>query len=418
MEPVLRDISVEFHPGWTGIIGDNGAGKTILLMIAAGLLEVPGGKISGPHRGGAECSALYCPQRTDELPVFWEDFCADREAGRLISRLEIKADWPWRWETLSCGERKRLHLGIALWRRPRILALDEPANHLDRETKALAAALESYTGIGLLVSHDRIFLDRLCTRCLFIRQGKGVLRPEGVSQGLAEEEREALEGRRIRKRLFDERDRLAAEAVERWRTAESSKKRLSKKCLDPKDSSGRGKINLARLSGKDHTGADLYKRMENRVSRLEADIEAAPVFARPKEGVTMETSRAKMDRLCTVPAGKIPLGENRFLSFPSLVICPQDRIALTGPNGAGKSTLIRFLQERLPPSLPTLYLPQEISAGESAAILEELRGESEKKLGEILARFFRLGSDPKTLLQSRLTCREWKISRDGFVSFD
>jgi ABC-type Mn2+/Zn2+ transport system ATPase subunit len=58
VEPVLRDISVEFHSRWTGITGDNGAGKSTFLMLAAGLLEPQSGKISGA--GG-----VYCPQRTD-----------------------------------------------------------------------------------------------------------------------------------------------------------------------------------------------------------------------------------------------------------------------------------------------------------------------------------------------------------------
>jgi energy-coupling factor transporter ATP-binding protein EcfA2 len=103
IEPVLKDISVEFHSGWTGITGDNGAGKSTFLMLAAGLLKPQSGKIIGS--GG-----VYCPQRTDELSGRWEDFfCAGgNEAGRIMSRLGIGADWPYRWDSLSHGERKRL----------------------------------------------------------------------------------------------------------------------------------------------------------------------------------------------------------------------------------------------------------------------------------------------------------------------
>jgi ATPase subunit of ABC transporter with duplicated ATPase domains len=396
IEPVLRDISAEFHPGWTGITGDNGAGKSTLLMLAAGLMEPQSGKISGA--GGA-----YCPQRTDELPGLWEDFFfSGGETGRIMSRLGIEADWPYRWDSLSHGERKRLQLGVALWQNPELLALDEPANHLDREARTLiTGVLESYSGIGLLVSHDRALLDRLCGSCLFLRQGRGTLRPGGVSRGLAEEEREALEARRLRKQFSVERERLAAEADSRRRIAEGSRNRLSKKQLDAKDKDGRGKINLARLSGKDRTGADQYRRMENRLARLDGEIGNISAPSRRRLGITMEWADAKMDRLCLIPAGTLSLGGGRSLILPDLLICPGDRIALTGKNGSGKSTLIRHVLARLPRNAAVLYIPQEISAESGGELLKALERETEKNRGEILSRFSRLGSDPRLLLQSR-----------------
>ncbi|MDR1908627.1 MAG: ATP-binding cassette domain-containing protein, partial [Spirochaetaceae bacterium] len=396
VEPVLEGLSVEFKPGWTGITGDNGAGKTTLLLLAAGLLEASRGSVSGA--GG-----IYCAQRTDDPPEFLADFFDDREAGRLRARLGLEADWPYRWDTLSHGERKRLQLGAALWRRPEILALDEPTNHLDGEARRLvSAALEDYSGTGLLVSHDRALLDGLCRECLFIRQGRALLRPGGISRGLAEEERETLEARRVRKQLFTERDRLAAEADKRRRKVEGSKNRLSKSRAGPRDNDLKGKIDLARLSGKDRTGADSYRRMENRLERLEQHIKNSAAPARRKEGITLETAAARMDRLCALAPGTIPLGGGRLLTVPELVIRPGDRIALTGPNGAGKSTLVRFLRERAAPRAAVLYLAQEVSAEESRALLEAVAGESEENRGAILARFSRLGSDPRMLLQSRL----------------
>ncbi|MDR2048356.1 MAG: ATP-binding cassette domain-containing protein [Treponema sp.] len=416
VHPVLENISAEFHHGWTGVTGDNGAGKTTFLMLAAGLLEAQRGTVSGA--GG-----LYCAQRTDNIPNLWEEFFSspDSGTGRLMSLLGIEADWPYRWETLSHGERKRLQLGIALWREPELLALDEPTNHLDRDAKALvAAALASYSGVGLLVSHDRALLDGLCVNCLFLRQGKATLRPGGVSKGLAGEEREFLELKRLRKNLSGERERLAAETEARRRVVEGSKNRLSKKNLDPKDGDRRGKINLARLSGKDRNGADLYKRMEKRLGRLDANLASVSTAGRRKLGIRMETSRSRMDRLCVVPPGLIPLGEERGLVVPELVIHPEDRIALTGPNGAGKSTLLGRVVSLLPPALPVLYVPQEISAEEARTALAELEQEPEKNRGEIFSRFSRLGSDPALLLQSRLPSpgeiRKLLIARSIFLS--
>ncbi|MDR2618940.1 MAG: ATP-binding cassette domain-containing protein, partial [Treponema sp.] len=99
IQPVLEDVSAEFRSGWTGITGDNGAGKTTFLMLTAGLLEPLSGKITG--QGG-----IYCPQRTDEAPDLEEFFSSsDGDARRIMSVLGIAADWPWRWESLSHGER-------------------------------------------------------------------------------------------------------------------------------------------------------------------------------------------------------------------------------------------------------------------------------------------------------------------------
>jgi ATPase subunit of ABC transporter with duplicated ATPase domains len=395
INPALRDINFEVTQGWTGVTGENGAGKSTLLLLAAGRLQPDAGNIRRPK------DSLYCPQHTDDMPEYWEELFFAGDAGRLLDRLGIEADWPYRWETLSCGERKRLQTAAAIWRNPALLAIDEPTNHLDAETRALVReALKSYRGIGLLVSHDRTLLDELCGNCLFLRDGAVTLRPGGVSQGRVEEERERAEQRDARKKLHDEGARLTAEADRRRRVVESSANRLSKRRLDPKDHDGRGKINLARLSGKDTAAANLYKRMKNRTEKVETALgEAANPHDR-KRGVTLTGERARRDRIFLLEAGSIPLGDGRSLSFPELTVRPDDRIALTGPNGAGKSTLIRHILPLVP--APPLYLPQELSAEESRRVLEAALTEEETVRGALLSRFSRLGSDPRLLFRSAM----------------
>ncbi|MDR1352654.1 MAG: ATP-binding cassette domain-containing protein [Treponema sp.] len=411
--PVLKDISFEIGAGWTGITGENGAGKTTLLLLASGILRPGAGSVRG--FGGS----LYCPQRTDEIPESWEDiFSPGGGAGRLLDRLKIQADWPYRWETLSHGERKRFQLAAALLQDPPLLAVDEPTNHLDAEAGALVRdALAGYGGIGLLVSHDRALLDSLCGNCLFLREGSAILRPGGVSQGLIGEGREKAEKQALRKKLLDEEGRLAAAANLRRRIVEGSRNRLSKRGVDPKDGDTRGKINLARLSGKDAVGAGQYRRMKNRAERAGRELENAAAPHERKQGVSLKGQRARADRILFIEAGSIPLGifgnvktggrpglpeEGRRLFFPELLIKPDDRVALTGPNGSGKSTLIRHALACLPAALPLLYLPQELTAKESLDILGAVLREGEKARGEIFSRFSRLGSDPRALFRSAL----------------
>ncbi|MDR2485660.1 MAG: ATP-binding cassette domain-containing protein [Treponema sp.] len=396
--PVLKDLSFDLRSGWTGICGENGAGKTTLLRLAAGLLKPSRGIIKRPEQ------VWYCPQRTDEPPDSWEDFffSPDNEAGRLMDILKIGYTWTERWDTLSHGERKRLQIALALWRNPAMLGIDEPANHLDRDAKALiGAALSRYGGIGLLVSHDRQLLDRLCTRCLFLQdRGRAVIRPGGVSKGLEEDQREQLEKARTRNRIQNERDRLAAEADKRRRLAESARNRLSKKRIGPQDRDARAKINLAKLSGKDAVGANLYKRIENRIDKIEASLDRAGTRHESPAGITLRGTVSQKGWIFSLEEGCLYLGEERRLCFPALVMTPQDRIALTGPNGSGKSTLIRHILQNA--GIPYLYLPQEPDINESKAVLREVLGEQEKIKGEILSRFSRLGSDPRSLLQSAL----------------
>jgi ATPase subunit of ABC transporter with duplicated ATPase domains len=306
-----------------------------------------------------------------------------------------------RWDSLSHGERKRIQIAHALWFNPPLLAVDEPTNHLDKEARSLiSGSLKEYRGLGLMVSHDRSLLDQLCTNCLFIRNGSGVLRPGGVSQGLAEEEKEIQSNIRQREKLATERNRLFAEADRRRREADHTKTRLSKKNIDPHDGDTRGKINRAKVSGKDAVGTNQYKRMQNRVDRIENKLENAVTPMERKKGITLSGTRSKADRLYYCAPGSIPLGDGRCLNFPELVIFPNDRIALTGPNGAGKSTLIGHILEGLAPNIPVLYIPQEIPLEQGSSILSEILNEDEKTRGEILSRFSRLGSDPKGLLQS------------------
>ena len=116
-EPLIKDFSESFAPGWTGVVGENGSGKTTILRLAAGELQVQSGSIQ------SVAPALYCPQRTDEVPENLEELlCApDKFACKRRGKLELEWDWAQRWNTLSHGERKRSQIAAALWQEPAFL---------------------------------------------------------------------------------------------------------------------------------------------------------------------------------------------------------------------------------------------------------------------------------------------------------
>ena len=149
-----------------------------------------------------------------------------RGLGAIKGRLGLEADWLERWESLSHGERKRAQIAVALWLEPPVLAVDEPTNHIDAQARALLeGALRDYRGVGLLVSHDRDLLDRLCRQCLFLDPPRATLRPGGYSQGIEQAALEEESLRHAAEQARRQRDQLEREAVRRREAAARSDKR-------------------------------------------------------------------------------------------------------------------------------------------------------------------------------------------------
>ena len=189
-QPIIRNLSVHFTPGWTGIVGANGVGKSTILKLATGDLACQQGRVIIPD------FAIYCPQRTDDAPAQLQGLIdsMDREAFGIKGRLGVEDDWIQRWTTLSHGERKRAQIAVAMWRKPQVLAVDEPTNHLDAAAQDLLYdALSTFRGIGLLVSHDRKLLDDLCLQCLFVEPPEAILRPGNYSHGLRQAAKKVFE---------------------------------------------------------------------------------------------------------------------------------------------------------------------------------------------------------------------------------
>ncbi|GLQ37338.1 energy-dependent translational throttle protein EttA [Rhizobium albus] len=175
---LIEDLSFKLPPGGiVGVIGPNGAGKTTLFKMITGQ-ETPD---NGDIRVGETVKLGYVDQSRDALDpdkTVWEEISGGAEVVKLgkheantrayCSSFNFRGgDQQQKVGNLSGGQRNRVHLAKMLKTGGNVLLLDEPTNDLDTETlAALEDALESYAGCAVIISHDRMFLDRLATHIL------------------------------------------------------------------------------------------------------------------------------------------------------------------------------------------------------------------------------------------------------------
>ncbi|RWA71171.1 energy-dependent translational throttle protein EttA [Mesorhizobium sp.] len=177
-ELLIEDLSFKLPPGGiVGVIGPNGAGKTTLFKMITGQ-ETPD---AGSIRKGETVRLGYVDQSRDALDpnkTVWEEISGGAEVIKL-GKHEVNSraycssfnfrggDQQQKVGNLSGGQRNRVHLAKMLKGGGNVLLLDEPTNDLDTETLgALEDALEAYAGCAVIISHDRMFLDRMATHML------------------------------------------------------------------------------------------------------------------------------------------------------------------------------------------------------------------------------------------------------------
>ncbi len=175
---LIDDLTFELPPGGiVGVIGPNGVGKTTLFRMLTGQEKPDSGSITL----GETVHLGYVDQSRDDLDpnkTVWEEISGGNDVIRLgkremNSRAYVGAfnfkggDQQQKVGSLSGGQRNRVHLAKLLKEGSNVLLLDEPTNDLDTETlAALEDALEDYAGCAVVISHDRMFLDRLATHIL------------------------------------------------------------------------------------------------------------------------------------------------------------------------------------------------------------------------------------------------------------
>ncbi|MGW5503728.1 ABC-F family ATP-binding cassette domain-containing protein [Streptomyces rochei] len=375
--PVFEDLSFTVGTGRTGLVAPNGAGKSTLLKLIAGELRPGAGAVS--VTGGLG----YLPQSlplTGDLTV--AEVLGIADIVRAIDAVEagdvaeehftvIGDDWDIeertraqldhlglsglaldrRLGTLSGGQVVSLGLAAQLLKRPEVLLLDEPTNNLDLEARTrLHDVLADYTGCLLLVSHDRVLLDRMDR---IAELGRGELRFYGGNftdyEAAVRSEQEVAE-----KNVRNAEQELKREKREMQQARERAERRASNAARNLKNAGlprifagnmKRGAQESAGRAGQTHAG---------RVGEARARLDEAERSLRDDQRISLDLPETD------VPAGRnlfvgrrlrVRLGEADVFGGEGvdLSVRGPERIALTGPNGAGKSTLLRLVNGDLEP---------------------------------------------------------------------
>ncbi len=392
---VLKDISLSFFPGAKiGVLGANGAGKSSLLKIMAGLDDGFSGeaRLSPPYtvgflpqepeldptktvyenvmEGVGEVADLLA--RYDAVLSQWSDPDADFEKlGSLQSSLEKEIEAAGAWDlqrrveiamdalrtppaelnvdSLSGGEKRRVALCKLLLRQPDLLLLDEPTNHLDAESVAwLERHLQEYAGTVVAITHDRYFLDNVAEWILELDRGRGIPYHGNYSSWLEQKEQ----------RLASEQNRDTA----RQRTLE---RELDWVRMAPKARQAKGKARLAAYE------------------KLLAESKAEDRSERELQ-INIHADNRLGDQVIEVKGLTKGFDDKLLIDDLNFSLPPAGIVGIVGANGAGKTTLFRMITgEELPdsgsiitgPSVELGYVDQSRDALDpEKTVYEEITG--------------------------------------------
>jgi len=381
---ILKDISLSFFPGAKiGVLGLNGAGKSSLLRIMAGVDK----DYIGEARPQPDLNVGYLPQepeldeskdvrgnvedglgevvdaqkRLDEVYAAYaepdadfdalakeqqrlENIIAAADSHNLDHKLEVAADAlrlpPWDADVskLSGGERRRVALCRLLLSNPDMLLLDEPTNHLDAESVHwLEQFLEDYPGTVVAITHDRYFLDNAAGWILELDRGRGIPYEGNYSSWLEQKEQ-----------------RLAMEEKQEASRQKSIKAELEWVRSNPKGRHAKNKARLARFD--ELNSQDFQKRSETN-----------EIYIPP--GDRLGDKVIEFDNVCK-SYGEKTLIQDLTFSIPKGAI-----VGIIGGNGAGKSTLFRMITGIEQPDSGSIEIGETVDIAHVEQMRDELANE-------------------------------------------
>jgi ATPase subunit of ABC transporter with duplicated ATPase domains len=380
--PLFTGLSFTVGDGRTGLVAPNGAGKSTLLKLIAGECRPTAGTIAVDGTVG------YLPQ---SLPFVAERSVADvLGVAPVLDALEalgagdadedvftaIGDDWDIgertraqldrlglghialdrRLGSLSGGEVVSLGLAAQLLKRPDVLLLDEPTNNLDGDARRLLyGALEDYPGCLLLVSHDRVLLDRM-DRIAELYHGEMLFYGGNFSsyqQAVRESQQAAEANLRNAEQQLKREKRQRQEARERAARRSSTAARNVKDAGLPKIIAGAMKRGAQESAGRSD---DVHAK---RVNEARVQLDDAERALRDDDTIVLELPDTDVPAGRTLFRGEglqVSRGGRKLFADNGidLSIRGPERIALTGPNGAGKSTLLRVIDGDLQPDVGTV----------------------------------------------------------------
>lgn len=356
---LFKNVSLQFNPGNRyGLIGANGCGKSTLIKILTGEVTPENGQVSLPQQfalgslsqdhyqyrkqlvlevvlqgnkklwGALEKKRFLLEKENFddqdcEVLMKWEKiieeqsgYAAEGESAKLLEGLGIREEWHHRpLELLSGGYKLRVLLAQVLFGKPDILVLDEPTNHLDLYSiKWLEEYLRNFPGTLVITSHDRDFLNGVCTHIADVDYGTIKIYKGNYEQF---QEQKILD-RELKEHMLQKHDKRRSELqdfIDRF-GAKATKARQAQ--------------SKARL-----------------VEQLEEEMEALDLIpsSRIYPKLNFEPLRASGATVLTVKDINKTYGEKKVLERVSFEIERGEKVAIIGPNGIGKSTLLEILNQ-------------------------------------------------------------------------
>ncbi len=304
--PLLDRASFAMEPGERiGLIGRNGTGKSSLLGVIAGVVTLDDGEL----RRSSGLRIAFVPQ---EPEVSSDPAVPKHRLEEFLHRFRLDPDT--KPETMSGGEKKRAALALAFAQQPDLLLLDEPTNHLDVDAILILEYLLLKQSAGIVITHDRAFLDRVATRTLELDRGQ-LFSFAGNFSYYESKKTEQLAAEAIANRKFD---RFWAQE-ETW----------IRKGIEARRTRNEGRV--TRL---EHLREERAARRE-RTGKVKLAV-----------GSTQRSGKlvAELTDVSKAFSGDRPVVKNL-----NLIVSRGDRIGLIGPNGAGKTTLIKLILGTLEP---------------------------------------------------------------------